>query len=501
MADVFTRVPGPLEGMRRLGLNVPSRKQVGKFFTAAPEFVGPQADVAGMVRDAGQVMPNIQAGDYGQALGNLGMAAAAIPFMAFPGTIASVKKGAKGLFGDTGSGKITTGSGGPHTAPGGVPSGSPQPLPTYPPIMPPVFKPTQKGLPAKKLGTAADKQFRWDEKVRAGEEYPATLVYPAKRQSPEAEEMAKIVKSAQKDIDAGHYTPMFDVSKRSDVNPKSYNIGSSTQKDAWAKKPETRELHRLKAQHPDGIARLEDAFREGTKIQNSNNWYYMRQLEEAFIKELGPKAGRKAFKEKFAQSMAATTGGASPKENLRTAMYGNFLKENKIPYPEFAYDMPFPAGGQYVSGNVKMHKKFSDQGIDTSNPKRFNFQSNFLGDPKSATIDKQMSQLFDPKLAEPAGDSYGAYEEVVINLAKKHNVSPREFQEVAWAGAKKAREGARYPGSRPMIEEVNQAIERTSRATGLTPKQVLTEGIIKSKIPIYGLAGGGLFAPAFMDNE
>jgi len=35
----------------------------------------------------------------------------------------------------------------------------------------------------------------------------------------------------------------------------------------------------------------------------------------------------------------------------------------------------------------------------------------------------------------------------------------------------------------------------------LTPKQVLTEGIIKSKIPIYGLAGGGLFAPAFMDNE
>ena len=64
MADFFTRVPGPLEVMRRLGLNVPSRKQVGKFFTAAPEFVGPQADVAGMVRDAGQVMPIIQAGDY-----------------------------------------------------------------------------------------------------------------------------------------------------------------------------------------------------------------------------------------------------------------------------------------------------------------------------------------------------------------------------------------------------------------------------------------------------
>ena len=91
MADFFTRIPGPLEVMRRLGLNVPSSKQVGKFSTAVPEFVGPQADVAGMVRDAGQVMPNIQAGDYGQALANLGMAAAAIPFMALPGTVSQVK--------------------------------------------------------------------------------------------------------------------------------------------------------------------------------------------------------------------------------------------------------------------------------------------------------------------------------------------------------------------------------------------------------------------------
>jgi len=91
MADFFKRVPDPLEVMRRLGLNVPSSKQIGKFFTAVPEFVGPQADVAGMVRDAGQVMPNIRSGDYGQAFANLGMAAAAIPFMAVPGTVSQVK--------------------------------------------------------------------------------------------------------------------------------------------------------------------------------------------------------------------------------------------------------------------------------------------------------------------------------------------------------------------------------------------------------------------------
>jgi len=91
MADYFTRVPGPLEVMRRLGLNVPSRKQVGKLFTAVPEFVGPQADVAGMVRDAGQVMPNIRSGDYGQAALNTLAAAAAIPMMFAPGTVSQIK--------------------------------------------------------------------------------------------------------------------------------------------------------------------------------------------------------------------------------------------------------------------------------------------------------------------------------------------------------------------------------------------------------------------------
>ena len=98
MADYFTRVPSPLEVMRRLGVNVPSRKQIGKLFTAAPEFVGPQADVAGMVRDAGQVMPNIRSGDYGQAALNTLAAAAAIPFMALPGTMSQVKGAATKLY-------------------------------------------------------------------------------------------------------------------------------------------------------------------------------------------------------------------------------------------------------------------------------------------------------------------------------------------------------------------------------------------------------------------
>jgi hypothetical protein len=48
-----------------------------------------------------------------------------------------------------------------------------------------------------------------------------------------------------------------------------------------------------------------------------------------------------------------------------------------------------------------------------------------------------------------------------------------------------------------MIQIVNESIERTSRMTGLTPKEVVKWGIIHSRIPMYGLVGAaGLEAAA-----
>jgi hypothetical protein len=42
----------------------------------------------------------------------------------------------------------------------------------------------------------------------------------------------------------------------------------------------------------------------------------MGQLEADFVKELGPKAGREAFANRFAAGMATTTAGMTPKRNL-----------------------------------------------------------------------------------------------------------------------------------------------------------------------------------------
>jgi hypothetical protein len=42
----------------------------------------------------------------------------------------------------------------------------------------------------------------------------------------------------------------------------------------------------------------------------------------------------------------------------------------------------------------------------------------------------------------------------------------------------------------PMIRTVNEAIERTPRVTGLSPKEVVAEGLVGAKRPVY--AQGGL---------
>jgi hypothetical protein len=43
-----------------------------------------------------------------------------------------------------------------------------------------------------------------------------------------------------------------------------------------------------------------------------------------------------------------------------------------------------------------------------------------------------------------------------------------------------------------MISHYNEAIERTSRLTGLPPEEVVKRGLVRAEMPIYGLGGAGL---------
>lgn len=360
-----------------------------------------------------------------------------------------------------------------------------------------------------KAGKAAKKgkQAAGFDPVKMRTQYPDTLPgvpavdkktgkeYIAKQNSPEAMAVEAARKAAQKDIDKGNYTPMFDLEKRYYADPAPYNIQGNTLTDAMPARQETIDKYKAMYDTPEARQRLTEAYQKGAADPSTQNWYAMGQLENEYIQRLGPEAGRQRFNEDFAQAMAATTGGADPTSNFLMGAFGNYQRARGLPIPKNAYDMPYPIGGRYASGNMTMYDKVMVQGkpmTAADQPKRFNFASNFLGDRSRATIDEQMMGGIAPPLKAPAAGSYGVAEGVVQDIAKGLGVQPANAQDVMWAGLKNV------PG-KPMIQHVNESIERTARITGQTPEQVL-DAMIRNRSPMYGAAPIGLLGTMGYDE-
>ena len=313
-----------------------------------------------------------------------------------------------------------------------------------------------------------------------------------KQLSPEALAVQKARIEAQKQINTGDYQPFFDVSKRHYADPSHYPTAGYTQTDIVPKKADTIAKYTALANDPESLARLRGAFEKAKDRPAAKDWYAMGQLEDSFIKELGPEEGRKQFKNRFADAMAATTGGADPNSNLMMAAYTNYQKNLGKDIPTAAADLPFPIGGRFVSGNMEQAKKLAELGeIPVTNPKRHNFSANFLGHRDVSTLDEQMSQLWDPKMMSPPPNAYGIYQKALADEAEKAGVQPANFQDIAWAGAKD------YPG-KPMMQEINEMIERTHKITG-EPKEEILKGFIRADKPMYGI--GALGAGEAMNQD
>jgi len=312
--------------------------------------------------------------------------------------------------------------------------------------------------------------------------------YMAKGETPMTREIMDARSRIDADIKAGNYDPYFPLEQRFYADPSKYDIPGNTRVDAMPKKQATIDARTAEFDTPEARAALNQAFDRSADDPLARDWYAMGQLEKVFIDELGEDAGRQAFKEMFADSMAATTGGADPGSNLLMAAYGNYLRQAGIDVPDAAYKMPVPIGGRYVTGNMKMFDKVINQGeglTTAGQPKRFNFSANFLGDTSRATIDEQMTRgMTGGKLNAPPSNAYGIMENIVADEAAKRGINPANFQDVSWAGFKGI-EG------KPMIQFVNEAIERTARLTGQTQDEV-AKGLARGK-PLYD-AGGGLIA-------
>ena len=82
-------IPSPFEVARKLGLNIPTLKDIQNILS----FVGPQADIQAMVEESSRVIPALKKGDIPEALSSFGLAAL-VPFMiGIPGTTSGIKKG------------------------------------------------------------------------------------------------------------------------------------------------------------------------------------------------------------------------------------------------------------------------------------------------------------------------------------------------------------------------------------------------------------------------
>jgi hypothetical protein len=307
-----------------------------------------------------------------------------------------------------------------------------------------------------------------------------------KANSAEAMAVEKARKAAQKEIDKGNYTPYFPLEQRYYADASSYPLTGNTLVDTLPKKAETLAKHKATYDTPEVRKKLSEAFERGSQSPMTKDWYATGQLENEFIKEYGKKEGSRLYKEAFADAMAATTGGADPTSNLLMSYFGNYMKQAGKELPANAYNMPYPIGGRFASGNIGMYDKVINQGKGLSaaeQPKRFNFSGNFLGYRDKATMDEQMSSAWN-LLAPPKG-TYGVFENVVQDLAKERGIPAANFQDVTWAGLKGST-------GKPMMQHVNEAIERTSRVTGKSPQDVVRDSLVRRTSPLYSVAPFGL---------
>lgn len=316
---------------------------------------------------------------------------------------------------------------------------------------------------------------------KSGEPYPGRA--PTEESQAFIDERTRIMKEMKQG-----YTPYYDPSQRYYVDPKNYPLAFNTL-DVIPKRADTVERHLETIGAKETLANLRAAFKRGMKLGDTQHWYAVGQLEADFVKELGEQAGRDAFKQRFATSMAATTTGLDPTANLLMASYLNFQRMKGRPYPTGTPEIPYPVrGGTYgMMPNVEMHQRIFDAGghpaLGLGNPKRYDFSGNFMGHTGPITIDEQMVKGMIPKYgAEPPSNTYGLIENVVGREAKRQGVPGSSYQGVTWAGFKDE------PG-KPMIAHINDAIERTHRLTGMPRDEIVRRALIRGEIPLYGAAG------------
>jgi hypothetical protein len=322
--------------------------------------------------------------------------------------------------------------------------------------------------------------------------------YDAKELTPEAKTFEKARQKIMANMNKKGFEPYFDPTKRELVDQSQYPARAvDTSQLAPARQEAAQKYWDVTGGSPETRARLQGAISRGENLGDSGNWYFMAQLEQEYIKELGPQKGREAFLDEFARPMAATTSGQRPGPNLMTAHYLEYLRKNNLPIPEHSHQLPTPIGGRYAGTNVEDYNAMrarqarGEAPFGEDQPKMLDFERSMIGDLSRPVIDEQMAEGMmkgTPKnvIEGARKTAYGMAQYPVMQEAAARGVLPGQIQDIAWAGFK-GEEG------KPMIQIVNEAIERTHRLTGMARSEIVRRALVRKEIPLYvatALVGG-----------
>lgn len=333
--------------------------------------------------------------------------------------------------------------------------------------------------------------------------------YWAKQYSEEEFRLKPERDAVREEVKTGNFPPTFEPAERHPATSDNSQVLDT--QDIRMARAATQEKYEAIARSAEAEQRIMNAYWRGQlQRENAIHWSDIGQIEKRFIEEYGPDLGPREFRQ-FAESIAATTAGATPDANFLMAHFARYMKAKGEKIPLEGYNIPHPVGSQYVGRDMAQYQKMvvDGHGITTDNPKPYNFLYDLLGRYSSPErrlaangspaldgplIDKRISRLFHPDMTSPPPGSYGHFQTALVDLARRQGVHPQEFRDLVWAGADP------HHSTKPLIQIINEAIERTHRITGMARDEIVRRGLIRAEIPLYGL-GGILAAPQLLEND
>jgi hypothetical protein len=309
------------------------------------------------------------------------------------------------------------------------------------------------------------------------------------------EKFAKDRRAIQRDLDNNGYDPAFDPALRAEVDPRNYPSKVDLSQ-TMPKRPQTAERIREFYRTNGALDRILEAYGHGKELPSASNWSAIKQIEDQFVAEYGLQEGRDRFLKEFVRPIAATTAGNSPTQNLLFGHYVAFKQKANERLPQNSAELPYPIGGQFARNNLRIAQRNIDNGnmgFDAANPKRYSFERAMLGDRNAWVIDSRISRAIDPDSTAP--EYYALAAELMEEARKRVGAKDaREFNDAVWAGLDRMLHGKMGHNSRhrTLIDEVNDAIERTHRLDGIPREDVIRRIIVRKEGPLYGIGGATL---------